>query len=351
MKKILLIATGGTIACSDSGDGLKPSFGVNDLLSHIPAYNGDCKVTGELIMNIDSTNMNPTHWGDIGAVIEKNYELYDGFVVTHGTDTLAYTSAGMSYILNGLKKPVIVTGAQHSISEFGTDAKQNLSDAIRYALEGVPGVFVAFDGKIINGTRAMKVKTKSLDAFSSVNYPYVARVKYGKVYHNEELKIKFMQDAFGEFSVDSVLCPDIMVLKLFPGMDTKIFDFIKDNYKGLVIESFGIGGIPFENNDITSKVKELVMNGMPVVVTTQCLEEGIDFEIYEVGRKLVNSNIIFAKNMNTEAIVAKLMWAVGKGHSLAEVKYLMEEPKMDDCLKYPSQVDCFGHKHKDVINM
>ena len=116
-------------------------------------------------------------------------------------------------------------------------------------------------------------------------------------------------------------------------------DFIKENYKGLIIESFGTGGIPFENNDIISKVKELVERGMPVVVTTQCLEEGIDFEIYEVGRKLIQSNIIFAKNMNTEAIVAKLMWAVNKGDNLAEVKYLMEEPKMDDCLKYPMQAD------------
>lgn len=340
MKKILVIATGGTIACSDSGDGLKPSYDVNDLLAHIPSINEACDVTGELIMNIDSTNMNPKFWVKIGTVINKNYRLYDGFVVTHGTDTLAYTSAGMSYILNGLKKPVVFTGAQHSIEEFGTDAKQNLNDAILYALEGIPGVFVAFDGKIINGTRAMKVKTKSLDAFSSVNYPFVAKVKYGKVYHNHDLERKFIQVAFGEFSVDTQLCTDIMVLKLFPGMDTKIFDFIKDNYKGLIIESFGTGGIPFENNDIISKVKELVENGMPVVVTTQCLEEGIDFEIYEVGRKLIQSNIIFAKNMNTEAIVAKLMWAVSKGDNLAEVKYLMEEPKMDDCLKYPMQADC-----------
>jgi len=332
MKKILLIATGGTIACSDSGEGLKPSYNIEELLSYIPAVKDICEITGDAIMNIDSTNMNPKFWVYIGNAIKKHYDQYDGFVITHGTDTMAYTSAGVAYLLHNLGKPVVFTGAQHSIEEFGTDARQNLGDAIRYALEGVPGVFIAFDGKIINGTRAMKVKTKSLDAFQSVNYPDVAKVKYGKVYHNEILKQRFEEISCEDFFCDGYLCSDIMVLKLFPGMDTKIFDFVRNNYKGVIIESFGIGGIPFENNDIITKVKELVTSEMPVVVTTQCLEEGIDFDIYEVGKKLIKSNIIFAKDMNTEAIVAKLMWAIGRGDSLTEVKALMETPKMDDCM-------------------
>jgi len=336
MKKILLIATGGTIACSDHGEGLTPTFNIEELLSFIPAVNDICDLSGMHIMNIDSTNMNPKFWVHIGKVIKEQYENYDGFVVTHGTDTMAYTSAGISYLLQNLGKPVVLTGAQYSIEEFGTDAKQNLSDAIRYALEGIPGVFVAFDGKIINGTRAMKVKTKSLDAFHSVNYPYVAKVKYGKVYHDAMLKERYVNRCMSRKSeklqFDDELCTEIMVLKLFPGIEPIIFDFIKERYKGLIIESFGIGGIPFENNDIISKVKELVEAGVPIVVTTQCLEEGIDFEVYEVGRKLVESNIILSNDMNTEAIVAKLMWALGRGKSVIEVKQLMETPIMDDCM-------------------
>lgn len=336
MKKLLLIATGGTIACSDHGAGLTPTFNIEELLSFVPEVAKICDLTGKHIMNIDSTNMNPEFWIQIGEVIKENYEAYDGFVITHGTDTMAYTSAGLSYLLQNHRKPIVVTGAQYSIEEFGSDAKQNLSDAIRYALEGVPGVFVAFDGKIINGTRAMKVKTKSLDAFQSVNYPYVAKVKYGKVYHDGILRSRYLEKLenleVGKLNFDKNLCTEVMVLKLFPGIEPVIFDLIKGVYKGLIIESFGIGGIPFENHNIISKVKELVDEGMPVVVTTQCLEEGIDFEVYEVGKKLVESNIIIAKDMNTEAIVAKMMWALAKGESMAEVKHLIEKPIMDDCM-------------------
>lgn len=336
MKNLLLIATGGTIACSDHGAGLTPTFNIDELLSFVPEVGKICNLTGKHIMNIDSTNMSPEFWIRIGEVIKENYDEYDGFVITHGTDTMAYTSAGLSYLLQNHRKPIVVTGAQYSIEEFGSDAKQNLSDAIRYALEGVPGVFVAFDGKIINGTRAMKVKTKSLDAFQSVNYPYVAKVKYGKVYHDGILRSRYLEKAdnleLGKLHFDSKVCTEVMVLKLFPGIEPVIFDLIKGVYKGLIIESFGIGGIPFENHNIISKVKELVEEGMPVVVTTQCLEEGIDFEVYEVGKKLVESNIIIAKDMNTEAIVAKMMWALAKGESMAEVKHLIEKPIMDDCM-------------------
>lgn len=331
MEKILIIATGGTIACSESENGLAPKYDINDLLSYVPSIKGICTICGELLMNIDSTNMNPKYWIKISESIQKNYDDYDGFVITHGTDTMAYTSAGVSYLLNNLGKPVVFTGAQYSIEAFGTDARQNLVDAVRFALEGVPGVFIAFDGKIINGTRAMKVKTKSLDAFHSVNYPYVAKVKYGKVYHEEILKSRFKNVERGNFHIDKEVCPDIFVLKLFPGLDPKIFDFVKAHYKGLIIESFGIGGIPFENNDLVSKVEELIDADIPVVVTTQCLEEGIDFGVYEVGRRLLESGIIFAKDMNTEAIVAKLMWALGKSENLSTIKELIEKPKMDDC--------------------
>lgn len=331
MKKILLIATGGTIACSDEGEGLTPHYKVEDLLSHIPQVKDLCHISGKAIMNIDSTNMNPKFWVQIAQTIYDNYNEYDGFVVTHGTDTMAYTSSALTYMLRNIGKPVVITGAQFSIEEFGTDAKQNLADAIRFSLEDIPGVFVAFDGKIINGTRAMKVKTKSLDAFESVNYPYIAHIKYGKIYYDNDIHKKLHSMGNEELVCDSSLCTDVLVIKLFPGIEPKIFDFIKKEYKGVIIESFGIGGIPFENFDITSKVKELIDSGVSVVVTTQCLQEGVDLNIYEVGKKLAESKIIFAKDMNTEAIVAKLMWALGKSQNIDEVKKLIETPVMGDC--------------------
>lgn len=331
MKKILLIATGGTIACSDEGEGLAPRYNIEELLSYVPEVKKSCQISGKHIMNIDSSNMNPKHWVHIAQTIYDNYNEYDGFVVTHGTDTMAYTSSALTYMLRNIGKPVVITGAQYSIEEFGTDAKQNLRDAIRFSLEDIGGVFVAFDGKIINGTRAMKVKTKSLDAFESVNYPYIANVKYGKVYYENDIHNKLNLKNNKELILDSSMCTDILVIKLFPGIKPKIFDFIKKEYKGVIIESFGIGGIPFENFDITSKIKELTDSGVSVIVTTQCIEEGVDLNIYEVGKKLAESKIIFAKDMNTEAIVAKLMWALGKSQDINEVKNLIESPVMGDC--------------------
>ncbi|WBW97094.1 asparaginase [Oceanirhabdus sp. W0125-5] len=331
MKKILLIATGGTIACSDEGNGLTPRYNIDDLLERVPGIKDLCHITGKHIFNIDSSNMNPKFWIHIAKTIYDNYKDYDGFVITHGTDTMAYTSSALTYMLQNINKPVVITGAQFSIEEFGTDARQNLVDAIRFSLEDVSGVFVAFDGKIINGTRAMKVKTKSLDAFKSVNYPYVANVKYGKIYYNEDIHQKIKLKSDKELIFESSLCTDVLVIKLFPGIDPKIFDFIKKEYKGVIIESFGIGGIPFENFDITSKVKELTDAGVAVVVTTQCLEEGVDLNIYEVGKELAKTKIIYANDMNTEAIVAKLMWALGKSENIDEVKKLIETPVMGDC--------------------
>ncbi|MCM1991653.1 asparaginase [Oceanirhabdus seepicola] len=331
MKKILLIATGGTIACSDEGKGLTPHYNIDDLLERVPGVKDLCHITGKHILNIDSTNMNPKFWVDMAQTVYDNYNDYDGFVITHGTDTMAYTSSALTYMLKNINKPVVITGAQYSIEEFGTDARQNLSDAIRFALEDIAGVFIAFDGMIINGTRAMKVKTKSLDAFKSVNYPYISRIKYGKIYYDNDIHKNHQLKSDAELIFESSLCTNVLVLKLFPGIDPKIFDFIKKEYKGVIIESFGIGGIPFENFDITSKVKELIDSGVAVVVTTQCLEEGVDLEIYEVGKELARNKIIYANDMNTEAIVAKLMWTLGKSENIDEVKKLIETPVMGDC--------------------
>ncbi|WP_291635672.1 asparaginase [Clostridium sp.] len=330
MKKILLIGTGGTIACSTSKDGLSPHYNIKELLNYVPEVRKLCDISGQLIMNIDSTNINPDHWIHIAKTIYENYNDYDGFVVTHGTDTMAYTSCALSYILQNLGKPIVLTGAQHSIESIGTDAKQNLSDAVTFAIEDVAGVFVAFDGKIISGTRSKKVKTKSLDAFSSVNFPYIAYVKHGVVTYNEDI-LKFLQPSTNkEPQFDFSLCTSIIILKLFPGINPKIFDFIKKEYKGVIIESFGIGGIPFKDYDIISKIKELTENGIAVIVTTQCQEEGIDLDIYEVGKKLAKTKIIYAQDMNIEAITAKLMWAIGKSQNLDEIKKLIETPIMND---------------------
>ena len=324
MKKILFISTGGTIVSSDHGEGFEPYYSVDKLIASIN-NKGKCLIDGDLLMNIDSSNMNPGHWLKIAKEISNNYSKYDAFIVSHGTDTMAYTSSALTYMLEGIDKPVIITGAQHSIEETYTDAIQNLNDALMFALEDLSGVYISFGGKLINGTRAVKMKTMSYDAFKSINFPYVAKIKYGEIRFNDgviELEKTVNVDYKPCFDLDT----NILIIKLFPGLDPKIFDYAGENFNGVIIESFGIGGMPFKELNIHKKVKELINKDVVVVVTTQCFEEGVDLSVYQVGKKLMNDNIIFSGDMNTEAIVPKLMCALGRYSSFTEIKEYFEKP-------------------------
>jgi L-asparaginase len=335
MKKILLVATGGTIASTASTEGLAPAFNAEQLLSYLPEIKGLCRVDGICAMRIDSTNMTPSLMARIAETIYRHYHDYEGFVVTHGTDTMGYTSAALTYMLQNIKKPVVVTGSQLAIEAPDTDAKQNLADAILFALEDNAGIFVAFDGQIINGTRAVKLKTQSFDAFASVNFPKIADIKLGKITYNNALTHggqagMIAPDPKTPFILRNRLCDDIFLLKISPCIKPDVFDYLKENYKGIIVESFGIGGIPSEDIDIVSKLEELIQAGVAVVIATQCLEEGIDLDVYEVGQNLAKLELIYAGDMNSEAIVAKLMWALGNLDAPAEVKSFMERPVFGD---------------------
>ncbi len=325
MKNILLLATGGTIASVEGKDGLAPGLAAEDLIKHFQDSTINATITSKTILNMDSTNMQPEHWGQIAEEISSHYEQYDGFVITHGTDTLAYTSAALSYMLQHLKKPVVLTGSQVPISVQKTDARKNLTDAIRFACEDIGGVFVVFNGRVIVGTRAVKMRTKSYDAFASINHPYVA--------YMEEDRIEYQWKPEGSslpFQTDTSLNPSVFLLKLHPGLDPAIFDFIKTQYQGVIIESFGNGGLPFQGRNVLPKIEELIEAGVVVVITTQCLEEGEHIQLYEVGRKVAQYRVVLSGDMNTEAITAKLMWTLGKTHELDEIKKIIETPLAGD---------------------
>lgn len=320
MKKILLLSTGGTIASVQGEYGLAPVLSSEQLISYLPQEAQDFTVVSKRVMSIDSTNMQPEFWIPIAEAVYENYHQYEGFVITHGTDTMAFTSAALCYMLQNLRKPIVLTGSQVPISFRDTDAKRNLIDAFRFACEDVGGVFVVFDGKVITGTRAVKLRTKSYAAFASVNHPYVAFVEGKRVtYH---CKPSVSQDK--NITLDTSLCPDVFLLRLFPGMKPEIFDCLKQLYKGIVIETFGSGGVPFQGRDLLSKIKECIDAGVAVVIATQCLEEGEDLYLYEVGRKVAQNMVILSGDMNSEAIVPKLMWALGKTEDLHEIKRIME---------------------------
>lgn len=320
MKHILLIATGGTIASKDNGDGLTPSIDVNVLLEYIPAIRHMCTVTGISIMNIDSSNMNTGYIARISECIKDNYAKYDGFVITHGTDTCAYTAAALSYQLINLTKPVILTGSQLPIDVDGSDATYNLTHAFIYSCEDISGVFLAFCNKLILGTHAKKIKTKSFNAFESINYPVIATIHNNKVIYNKDTDI-FTRT--GDFHIETDMCTDIMIISLFPGMDYKIFNYIESSScRGVIIQGYGIGGMP---DNITEHIRNLIKHGICVVVTTQCMYEGINLNVYEVGRNLARENVINGKDMTIENLTMKFMWSLAHFNNINNVKDFMEK--------------------------
>lgn len=324
MKKILMIATGGTIASKNDGAGLTPSISSCELLNYVPEIAEICDVTTIQPINLDSTNIFYKHWIEIARIIKDNYKNYDGFLVTHGTDTMAYTAAALSYLVQGSRKPIVITGSQKSVCLRDTDARKNLLDAFTYcANDYAQGVHIVFDGNVILGTRAKKTHSRSYNAFTSVDYPVVAIVRDGKIvyYINE-------QKPTGEPKFFFELDHRVFVLKLFPSIDPSIFDYLVAHYDGIVLECFGTGGIPdYSNDEFAKRVKEFSDAGKMIVVSTQVEREGVSLNSYEVGRKLLHFGTIAETGcMTQEAATVKLMWALGQTKNQQECKKLFLTP-------------------------
>ena len=319
MKRILVIATGGTIACRSTENGLVPQINMEEFLNYVPRIHELCELHAIQQMNLDSTNMQPKHWIEIMKAVKENYERYDGFVILHGTDTLAYTAAALSYLIQNSQKPIVLTGAQKPIDQDISDAKSNLIQSILYAIsEESTNVSFVFDGEVIAGTRGRKVRSKSFNAFSSVNFPHKAVIRDNKVFH-------YIEETFSKpVQFYEKLKERVVVLQLIPGMTADILDYFKGRYDAVVIEGFGVGGIPScEELKFKEKTEELLDEDVEVVITTQVPMEGSNLDIYEVGRVFKqNKRILEAYDMTIEAIVTKLMWVLAHSHSHEEVRKL-----------------------------
>lgn len=307
MKKILLISTGGTIASMPTEDGLVPQINSKKLLEYLNFTNLDFNIDTVNLFNVDSTDMNPNHWLKIKNEIEKNYNNYDGFVVTHGTDTMAYTASALSYLIQDSEKPIVLTGSQKSISMHITDAKNNLLNSLIYATkEKSKGVSIVFNGKVISGTRARKERTKSFDAFTSINFPFLALIQDDKVYRYIEEKENKKEVKFFD-----KLNTNVFVLKLIPSMTPTILEEIFKHYDAIIIESYGVGGIP---KSIEIELKNLIEkynNEKIIIMTTQVPQEGSDVGVYEVGKRIGNISYLESHDMTTESTVTKIMWILG----------------------------------------
>ena len=328
MKKILMIGTGGTIASEMTPEGLTPELNTRQLLDFIPDIGKLCRVDCIQLYNLDSTNICPENWLGVVDILRKNYEAYDGFVISHGTDTMAYTAAALSYLIQGSPKPIILTGAQKPIWFDGTDSKRNLTDAFLYACRGCGGVQIVFNGKVILGTRARKTFSKSFQAFSSVNYPDLA------VLQDERLLQYIRTESLPRPIFYDTLCQNVGLLKLIPGTKRELVEFMVERYDGIVIESFGVGGLPdYPGQEFYPVVRQAVERGRIVVMTTQVPNEGSDLSVYHVGGHLKSTlRLLEAFDMTTEAAVCKLMWILGQTKEFERVRELFNRPVAWDIL-------------------
>ncbi len=329
MKRVLMIATGGTIASVDKGDGLVPGLSAEELVGYVPQIADVCHLECLQLCNVDSTNVAPTHWLNIAAAIAENYQDYDAFLVTHGTDTMAYTAAGLSYLVQGNEKPIVITGSQLPMDNTFTDAKSNLFHSVLYAVDDASrDTSLVFAGKVIAGTRATKRRTASPEGFVSVNLPELAVVRRNKVVRTG----MFDGETESGLRIYDKLNERVFVLKLVPGMDPAVFDALKPQFDAIIVESFGVGGIP-DNPAYREAIFSWLDSGRAMVVTSQAFEEGFDMSIYQVGRAyLEHGGLLMAGDMTTEALVAKTMWVLGQTRDFSEMEQLFYRPVNHDRL-------------------
>lgn len=332
MKRILMLATGGTIASKESGHGLSPEITSEEILRCVPEIGTLCHVEALQLMNLDSTNIQPNHWLEISGAIESHYDQYDGFVITHGTDTMAYTAAALSYLIQNSPKPMVITGAQKSIALKDTDARRNLFHSFLYAAQpDSHDVSLVFDGKVILGTRARKERTKSFNAFSSVDYPEIAVIRDSKLIRYLNAKI-YPQGSRPTFY--RRLEQNIFLLMLIPGLSAHVLDQLKEDYQAVICLSFGVGGLPDgDEGEFARAIGNWLNSGKTFVMMTQVPYEGSDMSIYRVGQQVKEHYpIIETYNMTMEAAVTKLMWVLGQTGQPDEIRRMFYQPIQYDLI-------------------
>lgn len=330
-SNILLIYTGGTIGMiKDSETGSLENFNFNDLLEYIPELNLlDCNVSSKSFSKpIDSSNMKPSNWLEIGTIVEDNYESYDGFVILHGSDTMSYTASALSFMLENLSKPVIFTGSQLPIGDLRTDAKENLITSIQIAslIEKnqpvIQEVGVYFEYKLYRANRTTKINAEHFEAFDSPNYPPLI-ISGVNLFVNYDFLLKPKKNK--KLVVHKIFEPNVLLVKLFPGINEKMINHILStpNLKGVIFETYGSGNLTNEKWFLKA-LKIIIDKNIPVINVTQCVGGSVDMNIYSTNILYRNIGIISGKDITTEAAVTKLMLMLGQNISTNNFKTKFE---------------------------
>ncbi|HZH12908.1 MAG TPA: asparaginase [Archangium sp.] len=323
MPRILLLHTGGTLGMAGGRpSALRPAAFFKTLKSRCPELFRLADIELELFSNLDSSEMQPELWSGLAAHLHQRLPDFDGAVVTHGTDTLAYTASALSFMLPGLPKPVVMTGSQRPLGEIRSDARLNLIDAVLSALQGPPEVSICFDSHLYRGNRTRKVKVSEYDAFESPNFPLLGTLGVDATFA-PGLRQK------GPFRLRQKLEPRVFLLKVFPGLDPSLPLALLPHVRGLVLEAYGAGNYPSDpslGRSLLPLFQEARKQGVPVVVVSQAYRNGVDLTLYESGAAALQEGALSGGDMTPSAALVKLMQGLSYHRDREALARFIETP-------------------------
>ena len=310
-KHICVLATGGTIASRPTPNGLMPALSGEDILAMVPDLRARCDIDCVQLLQLDSTNLQPEHWIRMARAVAERRTQYDAFVITHGTDTMAYSAAALHYMLENIDRPVVLTGSQLPAGVPGTDAEQNLLTAFHAALGGRAGVYIAFGGRVMFGNDARKLCTMQLTAFGNINRPLAGRFAGGRL-----TWLAGPSAQAGAFRLHDQLDTRVGVLKIVPGLPPKMLEaFVDAGFRAVILEGYGLGGIPDQESPMNflPAFQYAKDHGCRLVCTTQCTYDGVDMDSYEMGVRAQQLGVEPGGTLTTEALLCKLMIELAEG--------------------------------------
>jgi L-asparaginase len=313
--RLLLLHTGGTLMMQRAShdEALKPDVYTSDLLVELPVLKSVAEIEARVLYNLDSSDMQPEHWVELAAAIHAEMDRYDGFVIVHGTDTMAYTASALAFLLPGLAKPVVLTGAQKPLTAVRTDARTNLVDACEVATMSIPEVGIVFNSRLFRGCRATKMDAWSMNAFGSPSSPPLAELGLGVQLAPHILPPREPRP------FDDRLEPRVLCVRTFPGLDPKLLlGALSAGVKAIMFEAFGAGNLPHLGRSLIGVIEAARAIDVPVVIVSQCPRGAVDLTAYEGGSAALAAGAIGAGDMTSEAALTKLMIALGRAGESSE---------------------------------